>query len=82
LAAAALSADRPESSAAALDAAEGMLGRLPADQEAAGRLAAAMIRLAASLRTGDLIAAPAAATARPAAAGQPQIRLSAQPRRT
>jgi LuxR family maltose regulon positive regulatory protein len=63
LAAAALSAGRPESSAAALDAAEGMLGRLPADQEAAGRLAAAMIRLAASLRAGDLVAAPAAATA-------------------
>ena len=60
-AAAALSAGQPESSAAALDAAEGILGRLPADQEAASRLAAAMIRLAAARRTGDLAAAAAAA---------------------
>ena len=59
-AAAALSAGRGESSAAALDAAEGMLERLPAGQEAAGRLAAAMIRLAAARRTGDLAAATAA----------------------
>ncbi len=61
LAAVALSAGRPESSAAALDAAEGILGRLPAGQEAAGRLAAAMIRLAAARRTGDFPAAAAAA---------------------
>ena len=60
-AAAALSAGRHESCAAALDAAEGILERLPADQEVAGRLAAAMIRLAASRRTGDLTAAAAAA---------------------
>ena len=60
-AAAALSAGRPESSLAALDVAEGILARLPADQEAAGRLAAAMIRLAAARRTGDLVAAAAAA---------------------
>ena len=46
---------------AALDAADGILARLPADQEAASRLAAAMIRLAASRRTGDLAAAAAAA---------------------
>ena len=60
-AAVALSAGQPESSASALDAAEGILERLPADQEAAARLAAAMIRLAASRRTGDFIAAAAAA---------------------
>ena len=60
-AAVALSAGRHESSAAALDAAEGILARLPADQEATGRLAAAMIRLAASRRSGDLTAAAAAA---------------------
>ena len=60
-AAVALSAGRPESSTAALDAADGILERLPADQEAACRLAAALIRLAASRRTGDLAAAAAAA---------------------
>ena len=60
-AAVALSAGRPESSAAALDVAEGILAVLPADQEIASRLAAAMIRLAASLRSGDLTAAAAAA---------------------
>jgi LuxR family maltose regulon positive regulatory protein len=61
VAAVALSAGRPESSAAALDAADGILERLPADQEAACRLAAALIRLAASLHVGDLGAAAAAA---------------------
>jgi len=60
-AAVALSAGRHQSSSAALDAAEGLLERLPADQEAAGRLAAAMIRLAVSRRTGDLATAVAAA---------------------
>jgi LuxR family transcriptional regulator, maltose regulon positive regulatory protein len=59
-AAAALSAGRYEPATAALAAAEGMLERLPADQEAASRLAAAMIRLAAARRTGDLRAAAAA----------------------
>ena len=60
-AAIALSAGRAEFSIAALDAADGLLERLPADQEAEGRLAAALIRLAASRRTGDLAAAAAAA---------------------
>jgi len=60
LAAVALSAGRPESSIAALDVAEGILEGLSAGQEAASRLAAAMIRLTASLRTGDLAAAAAA----------------------
>ena len=46
-AAIALSAGRTASCAAALDAADGMLERLPADQEATGRLAAAVIRLTA-----------------------------------
>ncbi len=61
-AAVALSMGRPESSIAVLDAAECILERLPAGQQAAGQLAAAMIRLPASLRTGDLEAAAAAAT--------------------
>ena len=60
-AAVALSAGRHGSSAAALDAADAILERLPADQETAGRLAAAMIRLTAALRSGDLTAAAAAA---------------------
>ncbi|HSS88630.1 MAG TPA: LuxR C-terminal-related transcriptional regulator [Streptosporangiaceae bacterium] len=61
-AAAALAAGRPESAAAALDAAEGILERSPAGQEAAVRLAAAVIRLAAARRTGDLPTAAAAAS--------------------
>ena len=61
-AAAALAAGRPESAAAALDAAEGILERSPAGQETAVRLAAAVIRLAAARRTGDLPAAAAAAS--------------------
>ena len=60
-AAAALSAGRHGSSAAALAAADGLLARLPADQEVACRLAAAMIRLTASRRAGDFTAAAAAA---------------------
>jgi LuxR family transcriptional regulator, maltose regulon positive regulatory protein len=60
-AAVALSAGAPETSAAALDAAEGILERLPAGQEPESRLAAALICLAASRRTGDLGAAAAAA---------------------
>jgi len=59
-AAIALSAGRPESAVAALDAADVILERLPADEEAAARLAAALIRLAAARRTGDLAAATAA----------------------
>ena len=60
-AAAALSAGRAESSTAALDVAEGILARLPADQEIASRLAAAIIRLTCSLRAGDLTTAASAA---------------------
>jgi LuxR family transcriptional regulator, maltose regulon positive regulatory protein len=60
-AAAALPAGKPDTSTAALDAAESILERLPAGQEAESRLAAALIRLAASRRAGDLAAAAAAA---------------------
>ena len=56
-----LSAGGHAASTAALNAAEDILERLPADHEAACRLAAAMIRLAASRRVGDLTAAAAAA---------------------
>ena len=59
-AALALSVDQHDLSIASLSVAEGILARLPADQEAASRLAAAMIRLAASRRTGDLLAVAAA----------------------
>ena len=62
LAAVALSAGQAESCAAALDAADGLLEHVPADHQAARRLAAALIRLAAFLRTGDLAAAAAAVT--------------------
>ena len=57
-----LAAGRHDSFAAALDAGEGMLAPLPADEEAACRLAAAVIRLAASRRTGDLVGAAAVVT--------------------
>ena len=60
-AAMALSAGRPDSAATALDAAEKLFERLPADQRVAARLAAAMIRLAVSRRNGDLAAVTAAA---------------------
>jgi LuxR family transcriptional regulator, maltose regulon positive regulatory protein len=61
LAAIAISAGRHESSASELSAADSLLEHLPADQEATCRLAAAVVRLTASLRTGDLEAAAAAA---------------------
>ena len=60
-AAAALSAGRHEASTDALDTADTILERLPAGQEAASRLAAAIIRLTASVRAGDLTAAASAA---------------------
>ena len=59
-AAMALAAGRHESCAAALDTADGILERLPADQQAAGRVAAAIIRFTLCLRTGDLTAAASA----------------------
>jgi LuxR family maltose regulon positive regulatory protein len=60
-AAMALAAGRDESCAAALDAADGLLGHVLAGQEPGCRLAAAMIRLTAARRAGDLAAAAAAA---------------------
>ncbi len=69
-AAVALSAGRAESSAAALRAADDILERLPAGQQPACQLAAAMIRLAAARRAGDLVAAAAAAARTEALAGQ------------
>jgi LuxR family maltose regulon positive regulatory protein len=60
-AAVALAAGRGESASAALMAAEGILERLPDHAQAASRLAAAMIRITASLRTGDHSAAATAA---------------------
>ncbi len=60
-AAVALAAGRPEASTAALAAADSILARLPADQEVACRLTAAMTRLAAARRAGDFSAAAAAA---------------------
>lgn len=56
-----LSAGRPESAATALEAAEKSFGRLPAGQQDAATLAAALIRLAVSRRTGDFTAAAEAA---------------------
>ena len=76
-AAAALSAGQHKASTAALAAAEAILERLPADQEAASRLAAAIIRLTASLRTGDLMtAATAAARAEVLVSGVPGGKLA------
>ena len=69
-AAMALSARRDESCAAALDAADGLLGHVPADQEPGCQLAAAMIRLTAALRAGDLTAAAAAAASAELLLGQ------------
>jgi len=51
----------PEAAGVRLAAAERALEYAPADQQAAGRLAAALIRFAAARRTGDLTAAVAAA---------------------
>jgi LuxR family transcriptional regulator, maltose regulon positive regulatory protein len=62
LAAVALSAGQPEQCAVALDTADGILERFPADQEATCRLAAAVIRLTAALRAGDPLAAASAAS--------------------
>jgi LuxR family transcriptional regulator, maltose regulon positive regulatory protein len=56
-----LSRAQDDPGGASLDVAEGMLERLPADAEIPSRLAAALIRLALSRRTGDLDAAAAAA---------------------
>ncbi|HEX4253785.1 MAG TPA: hypothetical protein VH089_01785, partial [Streptosporangiaceae bacterium] len=59
-AAMALSAGQHESCTAALDAADGLLEPLPADQQVAARLTAALIRFTVCLRTGDLSGAAVA----------------------
>jgi LuxR family maltose regulon positive regulatory protein len=59
-AAARLCRDGAEASAAPLRAAEGILERLPADDQVPARLAAALVRLALARCTGDLEAATAA----------------------
>ena len=61
VAALAFAAGQHESCTAALDAADDLLDRLPAEREAAGRLSAAVVRLSACLRTGDLSSAASAA---------------------
>jgi LuxR family transcriptional regulator, maltose regulon positive regulatory protein len=61
-AAMALAGGRHESCAAALDAADSILERLPADQQATSRLVAAVIRFTVCLRMGDLVAGAAAVT--------------------
>jgi LuxR family transcriptional regulator, maltose regulon positive regulatory protein len=79
-AAVALSAGRDESCAAALDAADGLLGHLPADREPECQLAAGIIRLTAALRTGDLAAAAAAAaSAEPLLSLIPDEKLARHP---
>jgi LuxR family maltose regulon positive regulatory protein len=60
-AAMALCAGQHDPGAAALNAADALLERLPADQEVEARLTAAVLRLTISLRTGDLAAAASAA---------------------
>ena len=59
-AAAQLCREGSEASAAPLGVAEGILERLPADDQVPARLAAALVRLALARRTGDLEAATAA----------------------
>ena len=79
-AAVATAAGRHESCAAALDAADGLLGQVPADQEAVCQLAAALIRLTAALRTGDLAAAgPAAIRAELLLSQIPDAKLTRHP---
>ena len=55
-----LAAGRYDLSAAALRVGDGMLASVPADEDAACRLAAALIRVTTFRRTGDLTAAAAA----------------------
>jgi LuxR family transcriptional regulator, maltose regulon positive regulatory protein len=64
-----LSRGRDDSAGASLAAAESLLEHLPADAEIPARLAAALIRLALSRRTGNLDAAAAAAAAAEALLG-------------
>jgi LuxR family transcriptional regulator, maltose regulon positive regulatory protein len=79
-AALALGAGQHERCTAALDAADGLLDRLPAEREVAGRLAAAVVRLTAALRRGDLAAAACAADSAQLMLGQaPAGKLARHP---
>ena len=79
-AAVALAGAGPDAAAAMLAAGQPVLDRMPADQQATGRLAAELIRLAAARRTGNLPAAAAAATAAEALlAGVPRDKLARHP---
>jgi LuxR family transcriptional regulator, maltose regulon positive regulatory protein len=79
-AALALAAGRREAATAALDAADGLLDRLPADREAASRLATSVVRLTASLREGEMArAAAAAGSARRMLARVPEGKLARHP---
>ena len=79
-AALAVAAGQFESCATALDAADGLLDRLPAERTAAGRLAAAVVRLTAALRTGDLGQAAGAADSAKRMLGRiPGEKLGRQP---
>ena len=72
---------RPAAGAAALDTAEAILERLPGDQQAASRLAAAMIRLAAARRSGNLAEATTASARAEALAGRlPGSQIARHPR--
>jgi LuxR family maltose regulon positive regulatory protein len=79
-AAVAMSAGRYEECAAALDAADGLLERLPGGQEPECRLVDAIIRLIVSLRAGALdVAASAAARAEVLASQVPGGKLARHP---
>lgn len=76
----ALAAGRRAAATAALDAADGLLDRLPAEREAAGRLASTVVRLTASLREGDMMrAAVAAGRAQRMLARVPEGKLARHP---
>jgi LuxR family maltose regulon positive regulatory protein len=79
-AALALGAGQHEACAAALDAAGGLLERLPAGEQVTARLAAAVLRLTLGLRAGDLAAAAAAAGRAELMLGRvPAAKLARQP---
>jgi len=79
-AALALAAGQHEACTAALDAADRLLNRLPGEREAASRLTAAVVRLAACLRSGDLAGAARAADTAELMLGQaPDEKLARHP---
>ncbi|HEY6276396.1 MAG TPA: LuxR C-terminal-related transcriptional regulator [Streptosporangiaceae bacterium] len=78
-AALALAAGQPETAAVALNAADGILRRLPAGTEPAARLAALMIRLTAAHRAGQVVAAAVSADAMELASRVQDDQLARQP---